>query len=81
MRALGGAAQTVTVRLTTPVSLGLVGIAVGLALTGALVAGGPRGSAVAIRDLWQKQDLGTTKTPLSAEVQGHDVLLVRLDKI
>ena len=34
-----------------------------------------------IRDLWQKQDLGTTKTPLSAEVQGHDVLLVRLDKI
>jgi len=34
-----------------------------------------------VRDLWQKQDLGTTKTPLSADVQGHDVLVVRLDKI
>jgi len=33
-----------------------------------------------IRDLWQKQDLGTTKAPLSADVQGHDVLLLRLDK-
>jgi alpha-galactosidase len=33
-----------------------------------------------IRDLWQKTDLGTTKTPLSADVQGHDVLVVRLDK-
>jgi alpha-galactosidase len=33
-----------------------------------------------IRDLWEKKDLGTTKTPLSADVQGHDVLLVRLDK-
>jgi ABC-type lipoprotein release transport system permease subunit len=39
MRALGGAAQTVTVHLTAPVSLELVGIAVGLALAGALVAG------------------------------------------
>jgi ABC-type lipoprotein release transport system permease subunit len=39
MRALGGAAQSVTVRLTTPVSLQLVGIAVALALAGALVAG------------------------------------------
>ena len=34
-----------------------------------------------IRDLWQKQDLGTTKDPLSADVQGHDALLLRLDKI
>jgi alpha-galactosidase len=34
-----------------------------------------------IRDLWKKQDLGTTKTPLNADVQGHDVLVVRLDKI
>jgi alpha-galactosidase len=34
-----------------------------------------------LRDLWQKQDLGTTKTPLTAEVPGHDVLAVRLDKI
>jgi len=34
-----------------------------------------------IRDLWQKQDLGTTKTPLSAEVPGHDALALRLDKM
>jgi alpha-galactosidase len=34
-----------------------------------------------VRDLWQKQDLGTTQIPLSAAVQGHDVLLVRLDKL
>jgi alpha-galactosidase len=33
-----------------------------------------------IRDLWKKQDLGTTKTPLNADVQGHDVLVVRLTK-
>jgi alpha-galactosidase len=33
-----------------------------------------------IRDLWQKTDLGTTKTPLSADVQAHDVLVVRLEK-
>jgi len=39
MRALGGAAQTVTVHLTAPVSLELVGTAVALALAGALVAG------------------------------------------
>lgn len=39
MKALGGAAQTVTVHLTAPVSLQLVGIAVALALAGALVAG------------------------------------------
>jgi ABC-type antimicrobial peptide transport system permease subunit len=37
--ALGGAAQTVTVALTAPVSLELAGIAVALALAGALVAG------------------------------------------
>ena len=34
-----------------------------------------------VRDLWQKKDLGTTKTPLSADVQGHDVLVVRLNKM
>ena len=34
------AAQSVTVALTTPVSLGLIAIAVGLALAGALIAGG-----------------------------------------
>lgn len=39
MEALGGAAQTVTVQLAAPVSLQLVGIAVALALTGALIAG------------------------------------------
>jgi len=33
-----------------------------------------------VRDLWKKQDLGTTATPLSAEVPGHDVLALRLDK-
>jgi alpha-galactosidase len=33
-----------------------------------------------VRDLWKKQDLGTTKTPLSAEVPGHDVLAIRLNK-
>jgi len=33
-----------------------------------------------VRDLWKKQDLGTTETPLSAEVPGHDVLAIRLDK-
>jgi putative ABC transport system permease protein len=37
--ALGAAAQTVTVELTAPVSLQLVGIAVALALAGALFAG------------------------------------------
>ncbi len=33
-----------------------------------------------VRDLWKKQGLGTTETPLSAEVPGHDVLAIRLDK-
>jgi putative ABC transport system permease protein len=37
--AIGAAAQTVTVNLTAPVSLELVGIAVALALSGALIAG------------------------------------------
>ena len=35
----GQAAQTVTVNLTAPVSLQLIGIAVALALAGALIAG------------------------------------------
>jgi alpha-galactosidase len=34
-----------------------------------------------VRDLWQKQDLGTTQAPLNADLQGHDVLAIRLDKI
>jgi ABC-type antimicrobial peptide transport system permease subunit len=39
MAALGGAAQTVTVQLAAPISLNLVLLAVGLALTGGLLAG------------------------------------------
>jgi len=38
-------------------------------------------TAYRLRDLWQKQDLGTTKTPLNAQVPGHDVLAVRLEKM
>jgi ABC-type lipoprotein release transport system permease subunit len=37
--AIGGAARSVTVNLTAPVSLHLVGVAVALALAGALIAG------------------------------------------
>jgi len=33
-----------------------------------------------IRDLWAKKDLGTTAETLTAEVPGHDVLMLRLDK-
>ena len=33
-----------------------------------------------VRDLWSKKDLGTTAALLDAEVPGHDVLMVRLDK-
>jgi alpha-galactosidase len=33
-----------------------------------------------IRDLWTKQDLGTTEAVLNAEVPSHDVLMVRLDR-
>jgi alpha-galactosidase len=33
-----------------------------------------------IRDLWKKRDLGTTQKSLSAEVDTHDVLLLRLRK-
>lgn len=41
--AIAGSAQTVTVHLTAPVSAGLVGIAVALALAGALIAGAAGG--------------------------------------
>ena len=34
-----------------------------------------------VRDLWTKKDLGTTQSILTAEVLGHDVLMVRLDKM
>ena len=39
MEALGGAAQTVTVQLAAPISPDLALLAVGLALTGGLLAG------------------------------------------
>jgi alpha-galactosidase len=35
----------------------------------------------ALRDLWTKQNLGTTKDVLNAEVPSHDVLMVRLEKL
>ena len=31
-----------------------------------------------LRDLWAKKDLGTTKDVLTAEVPGHDVLVLKL---
>jgi len=34
-----------------------------------------------LRDLWSKQDAGDTSRILNAEVPGHDVLMLRLDKI
>jgi alpha-galactosidase len=34
-----------------------------------------------IRDLWLKKELGTTKKPLAAKVEGHDILMVRLQKM
>jgi alpha-galactosidase len=33
-----------------------------------------------IRDVWAKRNLGTTRTPLTARVPAHDVLLLRLVK-
>lgn len=37
-------------------------------------------TAFSIRDLWAGEEFRTTETPLSAVVQGHDVLVVRLAK-
>jgi alpha-galactosidase len=34
-----------------------------------------------VRDLWTKKDPGTTQKTLNAEVPGHDVLMLRLDKM
>jgi alpha-galactosidase len=31
-----------------------------------------------LRDLWAKEDVGTTAAPLTADVPGHDVLMLRL---
>jgi alpha-galactosidase len=33
-----------------------------------------------LRDLWTKKDMGTTKNILTAEIPGHDVLVLRLAK-
>ena len=33
-----------------------------------------------VRDLWTKQDVGTTGETLNAELPGHDVLMLRLNK-
>jgi alpha-galactosidase len=40
----------------------------------------PNTSSYAIRDLWKKRDLGTTRTRLLSEVGPHDVFMVRLTK-
>jgi alpha-galactosidase len=34
-----------------------------------------------IRDLWAGRDLGSTREALAADVPGHDVLMLRLDKV
>ena len=34
-----------------------------------------------LRDLWKKTDVGTTKKLLSAEIPGHDVLMLKLTKM
>jgi alpha-galactosidase len=34
-----------------------------------------------VRDLWAKKDLGTTAAALTADVPGHDVLMLRLNKM
>ncbi len=34
-----------------------------------------------IRNLWTQKDMGTTKDVLTAEVPGHDVLMLRLNKM
>jgi alpha-galactosidase len=33
-----------------------------------------------LRELWRKQDLGTTKDPLTTGMPGRDVLMLRLEK-
>lgn len=37
-----------------------------------------KGTVYTIRDLWVKKNIGTTAKPLTAEIEVHDVLLVRL---
>lgn len=38
-------------------------------------------SRYSIRDVWKKQDLGTTKQALTFKVEPHDVVMYRLEKI
>ncbi len=38
-------------------------------------------SSYAVHDLWKKKNLGTTENALSTEVPGHDVLVLRLNKM
>jgi alpha-galactosidase len=40
-----------------------------------------QGRVFEIRDLWAGASLGTTHRPLAATVPGHDVLMVRLDRV
>jgi alpha-galactosidase len=40
-----------------------------------------RGRVFALHDLWTKADLGTTREPLVARVPGHDVLMLRLERL
>jgi alpha-galactosidase len=37
-------------------------------------------TAYRVRDLWTKKDLGTTEETLNAELPGHDVLMLQLQK-
>jgi alpha-galactosidase len=41
---------------------------------------GAKTTTYKLRDLWTKKDAGTTKKPLKAVVQPHDVLMLRLSK-
>jgi hypothetical protein len=34
-----------------------------------------------VRNLWTKKDIGTTAAALTADVPGHDVLMLRLHKM
>jgi alpha-galactosidase len=40
-----------------------------------------RGRVFALHDLWTGAELGTTREPLSARVPGHDVLMLRLERL
>jgi alpha-galactosidase len=40
-----------------------------------------KGRVFSIRDLWKRAELGTTRQPMRANVPGHDVLMVRLERL